>query len=247
MSLSQIEVENIINKTAAITAKITADELYAKLTQERKQKEESLFNLRLYNTKLLLEHYRLFKEHAENAISDLDDIDAEQITAIEIMDSMLQSPVDKGEIALESIRNSALRTKIVIEHIDSMLGIYEAYCEKSLKPEDYRRWDIINTVYIKDMSSSMTKMEIYEDLADKHIVTVRQIQNDLESGIVKLTALLFGIDGVKRFTQRSIRKFKKETDKGRKQMADTKLDSVLLGESDTKPAEKGQNTAEFLQ
>ena len=99
MSLSQIEVENIINKTAAITAKITADELYAKLTQERKQKEESLFNLRLYNTKLLLEHYRLFKEHAENAISDLDDIDAEQITAIEIMDSMLQSPVDKGEIA----------------------------------------------------------------------------------------------------------------------------------------------------
>lgn len=238
MSLTTAEVENLINTVAEKTAKM----IYAKLTQEKQQKEESLFELRLYNTKLLLEHYRLFKEHAENAISDLDDIDAEQITAIEIMDSMLQSPVDKGEIALESIRNSALRTRIVIEHIDSMLGIYEAYCEKSMKPEDYRRWDVINTVYIKDMPSSMTKMEIYEELAQKHIVSVRQIQNDIENGVIKLTALLFGIDGVRKLTQRSVRRSKNS-----EQADEKKPDSLLLGENDIKSGEFRQESTEILQ
>lgn len=243
MSLNQVEVDNIINKTAKITAAIMANELYAKLTQEKKQKEESLFNLRLYNTKLLLEHYRLFKEHAENAIFDLEDIDKEQLNAIEIMDSMLQSPVDKGEIAIESIRNSALRTKIVIDHIDNMLGMYEVYCEKSMKPEDHRRWDIINTVYIKEMPTSMTKTEIYEELAEKHFVTTRQIKFDIDNAIVKLTALLFGIDGVKRLTQRSIKKAKKE----QSDEEEKKVDSLLVGENDVDSAEKRQDSATVLQ
>ena len=241
------DIINIINETANRTAKM----VYAKLTQAKQEREESMFELRLYNTKLLLEHYRLFKEHADNAISDLDDIDAEQITAIEIMDSMLQSPVDKGEIALESIRNSALRTKIVMEHIDAMLGIYEAYCEKSMKPEDYRRWDVINTVYVKDMPSSMTKMEIYEELAKKHFVTVRQIQSDAENGAIKLTALLFGIDGVKKFTQRNIKRARKETaeaaELGKKCNLEKQVDAYLMGEISEKTVENTKEQVEILQ
>lgn len=241
------DIINIINETANRTAKM----VYAKLTQAKQEREESMFELRLYNTKLLLEHYRLFKEHADNAISELDDIDAEQITAIEIMDSMLQSPVDKGEIALESIRNSALRTKIVMEHIDAMLGIYEAYCEKSMKPEDYRRWDVINTLYVKDMPSSMTKMEIYEELSKKHFVSVRQIQSDAENGAIKLTALLFGIDGVRKFTQRNIKRARKETEEaeklGKKCDLEKQVDAYLMGEISEETVENSKEKVEILQ
>lgn len=194
------EIIDIINETANNTAKM----IYSKICRQKERERETLFERRLYNVKILLDHYRLFKEHAKEAIFELTSIDEEELTAIEIMDAMMQLPVDKGEIAVESIRNSALRTRIVIEHIESMLEIYEAYCEKSLRPEDLRRWDVINTLYIKDVPQGLSKMDIYNDLAEKHFVSERQIRMDVNDALIKLTALIFGIDGVKKFTQRNI-------------------------------------------
>ena len=78
------------------------------------------------------------------------------------------------------------------------------YCEKSLRPEDLRRWDVINTLYIKDVPQGLSKMDIYNDLAEKHFVSERQIRMDVNDALIKLTALIFGIDGVKKFTQRNI-------------------------------------------
>lgn len=194
------EVLEVIEETANNTAK----RIYAKLQKEKDREQESLFERRLYNTKLLLEHYRLFKDHATDSIYELTEIDKEELNAIEIMDAMLQSPVSKGEIAVESIRNSAIRTHIVVEHIEAMFNIYEVYCERSLKPEDIRRWDVINTLYIKEIPKGFSKMEIYEDLAEKYYVSTRQIRSDVNDALVKLTALIFGIDGVKKLTQRNI-------------------------------------------
>ena len=157
------EIIDIINETANNTAKM----IYSKICRQKEREKETLFERRLYNVKILLDHY-------------------------------------KGEIAVESIRNSALRTHIVIEHIESMLGIYEVYCEKSLRPEDLRRWDVINTLFIKDVPQGLSKMDIYNDLAEKHFVSERQIRMDVNDALIKLTALIFGIDGVKKFTQRNI-------------------------------------------
>lgn len=201
------EVIDIINKTAENTAK----RIYAKLCVTKEKERESLFNVRLYNVRILLDHYRLFKEHAEESIFELTSIDEQQLTAIEILDAMMQLPVDKGEIAVESIRNSAIRTHIVVEHIEAMLGIYEVYCEKSLKPEDLRRWDVINTLYLKDIPQGMTKTDVYNDLADKYYVSDRQIRMDVDNALIKLTALIFGIDGVRRFTQRNLGAYTEET------------------------------------
>ena len=189
------EIEQIIEKTA----KLTAEKIYAKMRSDNAKEQDSLFDKRLYNTKLLLEHYRLFKEHAENAVFELTRLDEAELTAIEIMDSMWQSAgPGRGEIAIESIAKSALRTEIVIRHIDEMLGIYEAYCYRSGKPENERRWNIINTMYIKPLQGNKTKTELYEELAQKHFISDRQVKYDINMALEQITALLFGIDGVRR-------------------------------------------------
>lgn len=189
------EIERIIEQTA----KLTAEKIYAKMRSDNAKEQDSLFDKRLYNTKLLLEHYRLFKEHAENAVFELTRLDEAELTAIEIMDSMWQSAgPGRREIAIESIAKSALRTEIVIRHIDEMLGIYEAYCYRSGKPENERRWDIINTMYIKPLQGNKTKTELYEELAQKHFISDRQVKYDINMALEQITALLFGIDGVRR-------------------------------------------------
>lgn len=193
------EIEKIIEQTA----KLTAEKIYAKMRSDNAKEQESLFDKRLYNTKLLLEHYRLFKEHAENAVFELTRLDEAELTAIEIMDSMWQSAgPGRGEIAIESIANSTLRTQIVIKHIDEMLGIYEAYCYRSGKPENERRWDVINTMFILPLPVGKSKTELYEELAAKHFTSVRQIQRDINDSLEKITALLFGIDGIQRLEKK---------------------------------------------
>lgn len=193
------EIEKIIEQTA----KLTAEKIYAKMRSDNAKEQESLFDKRLYNTKLLLEHYRLFKEHAENAVFELTRLDEAELTAIEIMDSMWQSAgPGRGEIAIESIANSTLRTQIVIKHIDEMLGIYEAYCYRSGKPENERRWDVINTMFIFPLPVGKSKTELYEELAAKHFTSTRQIQRDINDSMEKITALLFGIDGIQRLEKK---------------------------------------------
>lgn len=191
------EIQEIIEKTAELASKNTAERIYAKIKREQEKDKETIFDRRLYNTKLLLEHYRLFKEHAAYAVYDLSQIDEEAINAIEIMDSMLQTAVCKGEICVESIKNSVMRTKIVIDHIDDMLLLFEESCIRSQKPEFERKWDVINTIYIKPMPEGKSRMDLYDELAEKHFVSDRQIRRDVDDAIVRLTALLFGIDGVR--------------------------------------------------
>lgn len=213
------ELQELIEKAVAIASKNTADRIYAKIKRERELEMESIFDRRLYNTKLLMEHYRLFKEHAAYSVYDLSQIDEEAINAIEIMDSMLQTAVCKGEISVESIKNSVMRTKIVIDHIDDMLLLFEESCIRSQKPEFERKWDVISTIYIKPMPEGKTRMDLYEELAEKHFVSDRQIRRDIDDAIVRLTALLFGIDGVRNANILGCKKeHKSETQKSEESM-----------------------------
>ena len=70
------------------------------------------------------------------------------------------------------------------------------------KPEAERKWDALNTIYIKPFPEGMTKMDLYEDLADRYFVSDRQIRRDIEDAIVSLTALMFGVDGISRNERR---------------------------------------------
>ena len=44
------------------------------------------------------------------------------------------------DTTIESIKKSAAKTKLIMDHVDEMLRIYKAACERSKKPEDMRRY-----------------------------------------------------------------------------------------------------------
>ena len=81
---------------------------------------------------------------------------------------------------------------MLVKHIDTMLGIYQVYCEGSCKPEDARRWRVVQGRYIDEEEKSVL------DLAEQECVADRTIRRDIEEACEHLAALFFGIDGVKR-------------------------------------------------
>ena len=124
------DVQKIISETAEATAKA----IYNKIQLEAKKAKAEAVSKKLYNTRLLLQNYRLFKQYVENAVFDLVRLDEEQETPLEILDAMWQSyGPGKSEIAVESIKMSMTRTKIIMAHVDEMIGLYEAYCYRSGK------------------------------------------------------------------------------------------------------------------
>ncbi|WP_370852939.1 hypothetical protein [Phascolarctobacterium faecium] len=185
------DVQKIISETAEATAKA----IYNKIQLEAKKAKAEAVSKKLYNTRLLLQNYRLFKQYVENAVFDLVRLDEEKETPLEILDAMWQSyGPGKSEIAVESIKMSMTRTKIIMAHVDEMIGLYEAYCYRSGKEENMRRLDVLKSMYITE--TDKTAGEIAVDLADKYYMDVRSIYRDVNAAIDVMTALIFGIDGV---------------------------------------------------
>ena len=92
---AEIVIADIIKESAAKTA----EAIYEKLKQDAKKGRDKQIN----NTKLLLENYRIFKEHVDNAVFDLVRLDEENETAFEILDSMWQRfGVRRAEMKVKS-------------------------------------------------------------------------------------------------------------------------------------------------
>lgn len=183
--------EALAEKVAKKTASKLYDQLYSLDAQSRD------FDNRLYNVRLLLKNYRMLKEHAELKTSDMNVISDDDVTAIEILDSFQNSKtIGKEELKLESIITSTMRTQILINYIDDMIEIYKQMCYKSSKSEDARRVDVLETMFLKDIPDRAATTDIVADLAKKWYVSERQIWRDSSDAVERLTALLFGVDGV---------------------------------------------------
>lgn len=157
------------------------------LDKEKKKIQKSRYDRRLRNTKLLLRNYRMFREHVENAIFEVSQLDE---NAIDILDMMWDTS-STGELFVESIKKSVSRTQIIMTHVTDMLGLYEAYCLKSLKPEDGRRYRVIESLYIVDNPITVREIATREGIDD------RTVYKDIDAACEKLSALIFGIDGLK--------------------------------------------------
>ena len=183
--------EALAEKVAKKTASKLYDQLYSLDAQSRD------FDNRLYNVRLLLKNYRMLKEHAELKTSNMNVISDDDVTAIEILDSFQNSKtIGKEELKLESIITSTMRTQILINYIDDMIEIYKQMCYKSSKGEDARRVDVLETMFLKDLPDGAATTDIVSDLAKKWYVSERQIWRDSSDAVERLTALLFGVDGV---------------------------------------------------
>ena len=138
---------------------------------------------RLYNTRLLMKNYNALKEHGDNSVSSLDDDnDVCNLNAIDILDNI--DNIDK-EVYIESIRRSNIRTRIMVEHIDVMLDLFKAYCKQT---DNERKFEILIGYYLHRKST--------KDLAEEQNIDIRTCQRDVKFAIEKLSALIFGIDGL---------------------------------------------------
>lgn len=176
-------------------ARKTAKKLYEQIYSQEAQNRD--FDKRLYNVRLLLKNYRMLKEHADLKTAELVNMDDEDISAIEILDSFQNlKSIGKEELKLESVISSTMRTKMLVNYMDDMISIYKQMCYHSGKTEDARRVDVLNVLFLQALPLNTSTNEIVSELANKWYVSDRQIWRDAADAVERLTALLFGIDGV---------------------------------------------------
>ncbi len=180
--LTHEQLKDIYEKAAAIGAK----EALKTFEQERKKEYGGRADRRLRNTKLLLRNYHMLKEHAEKSVFGRTQMEE---SALDILESMMS--IYNNEVIIESIKRSATRTAVIVSHIDTMFGLYEAYCDRSpTRDIDMRRYEVVWDMYMAEPSLSV------KEIAEKKSMSKENVYSDLRVAVERLTALIFGVDGL---------------------------------------------------
>lgn len=181
--LTDEELKGIYERAAIIGAQ----EAMKRFDQERKKEFGKREDRRLRNTKLLLRNYRMLKEHAENSVFSRAQMDESAFDILELMMSNYDN-----DFAINSIKESAARTAIMVSHVETMIGLYAAFCEKSPNREiEQRRYDVVWDMYMAEDTLSV------KEIAEKQNMSRENVYADLRVAIERLTALIFGVDGLK--------------------------------------------------
>lgn len=182
VAMRKDELKSIIWEAAMAGASLATEELEKSHKKEQKEQKDR----RLHNTKLLLRNYRMLKENCEKAVYSRQ----REQSAAEIMDSIMSMKDDR--VIVESIKRTAERTGIILAHIDKMLDIYRMYCGKYTDREK-RQYKVIKALYISKQKKSV------KDLAEEFGVSKVTIYEDIKIAEERLSALFFGINGLKFF------------------------------------------------
>lgn len=181
--LTHEQLKDIYEKSAVIGAR----EALKMFEQERKKEQGRRADRRLRNTKLLLRNYHMLKEHAENSVFGRTQMEE---SAIDILESMMS--MYDNEVIIESIKRSATRTAVIVSHIETMFGLYEAYCDKARNRDvEMRRYEVLWDLYIAENTLSV------EEVAKKQHVSMDTVYTDRRMAVERLSALIFGVDGLK--------------------------------------------------
>lgn len=181
--LTHEQLKDIYEKAA----NIGANEALKMFKKEREKERGKRANRRLRNTKLLLRNYHMLKEHAENSVFGRIQM---QESAIDILETMMS--MYDNEVIIESIKRSATRTAIIVSHMEVMFGLYRSYCEHTSSREiDLRRYEVVWDRYMADQALSV------KQIAEKQNISVRNVYEDIKVATESLSALIFGVDGLK--------------------------------------------------
>ena len=111
-------------------------------------------------------------------------------SALDILESMMS--MYDNEVIIESIKRSATRTAVIVSHIETMFGLYEAYCSSAANREiEMRRYEVVWDMYMADNVLSV------KEIAEKQNMSKDNVYADLRIAIERLTTLIFGVDGLK--------------------------------------------------
>ncbi len=150
------------------------------MEKERQRQKKAKKDWRRRNTKLLLKNYRGFVKHSQ---------EAQEKFEVTRWDDSLEDLFTE-EFAIESIRKSKARTQAMVRFIERMLTAYKAICEATGKPEDVRRYQVIDAMYISDKNMSP------EEIAECHKIDVRTVYRDVTDACEALSVLIFGVDAI---------------------------------------------------
>lgn len=185
ISITQETMDQLVEKAAEKAAEVAVS-----IYQQKAEAEEKIkFDKRYMNTKLLLEHYRDFSDYGEKAIYRIyEELDEDIVDIIEMMEGRKS---DSGG-RIESIERGVMRTRVIMNHVNTMLDVYRKSCETSPYQEERRRWRVIEGLYLKKVPESV------QEIAEKEFVNERTVYKDVKAACKRLTALIFGIDGFER-------------------------------------------------
>lgn len=112
VALTKEEVEEMIAKAALAGASVAAETLEKAHQKEQKEMKDR----RLHNTRLLLRNYRMLKESCSKAVYQKEHSEK---TTEEVIEELMSMKASDGVI-VNSIKESAERTGIIISHVDRM-------------------------------------------------------------------------------------------------------------------------------
>ena len=170
-----------------IAAKAGADAAIAKIELARGKESKEWHDRRLRNADLLILNYRDFKECAANAIYDAEQSDE----VVNILD-LMWDPHYRSEQIIESIKSTAIRTKIIVTHIEGMISVYRTISFGAKNPVEKRRYETLYDYYIADVPLSISEIAIKQD------VVPRTVYDDLKAASKRMATLLFGVDAILR-------------------------------------------------
>ena len=181
--ITEHQLADLINNAAKVAVK----EAILTYEGQREKEQKNRSNRKLRNTKLLLRNYRMLKEHAENSVFTRIQMDE---SAFDILESMMMLRDD--EVIVDSIKRSATRTAIMVSHVDAMLNLFKIYCESSSNSDiEVRRYEVLKDKYMEYPQLSV------KEIAEKHNMSKENVYADLKYSEEKITALIFGVDGLK--------------------------------------------------
>ena len=182
VALTKEEVEEMIAKAALAGASVAVETLEKAHQKEQKEMKDR----RLHNTRLLLRNYRMLKESCSKAVYQKEHSEK---TTEEVIEELMSMKASDGVI-VNSIKESAERTGIIISHVDRMFAVYRMYCGKYGEKER-RQYKVIKFMYITKERLSVA------ELAKKFNVSKVTIYDDIKIAEEQLSALFFGINGLR--------------------------------------------------
>jgi len=155
-------------------------ERWEQLEAERRRAEH---DKRLQNIKILLSNYHKFKAMAENAVYSAEQAD-------ELVDILLlmYDPTNKADAIVESIKRSALRTNLIVAHIQAMIASYRNMVYNSCGEVAQRRFETMYDRYIAE------PMLTVDELMGKYAIEQRTVYDDLDIAVDNLASIMFGVD-----------------------------------------------------
>ncbi|MBQ2973345.1 MAG: hypothetical protein IJE19_03230 [Clostridia bacterium] len=182
MGRKELSPEHIIKIAVRAGIEAAQKQIEFERNKARKQAKDN----RLHNTKLLIENFRMFKVHSEKSIYSAADCEE---SIFDILAMMSDKQFAKAESTVEAIKNSAIRTAVMVSHIEAMVETYNIWCERS-GDENKRRYRVIYALYFADEAKTVDEIAVEESI-DRSTV-----YRDVKKATEMLASLIFGINSL---------------------------------------------------